>query len=57
MHIHVSHTDGEAKFWIEPQPELALNQGLSPKQIGEALALVIAHIEEIRDAWHRHFGH
>ena len=56
MHIHVSHTDGEAKFWIEPQSELALNQGLSPKQVGEALALVNAHIEEIRDAWHRHFG-
>ncbi len=33
MHIHVTHTDGEAKFCLEPQIELAMNQGLSKKQI------------------------
>ncbi len=31
MHIHVAHTDGETKFWLEPQVELAMNQGLSQK--------------------------
>jgi hypothetical protein len=56
MHIHVTHTDGEAKFWLEPQIELALNQGLSQKQISEALSLVQHHYEEIRNAWHIHFG-
>lgn len=56
MHIHVSHTDGEAKFWLEPQIELAMNQGLSQRQISEALSLVHLHHEEIRNAWHIHFG-
>lgn len=56
MHIHVSHTDGEAKFWLEPKVELAMNQGLSQKQIGEALDLVKHHFEEIRNAWNIHFG-
>lgn len=56
MHIHVTHTDGEAKFWLEPQIELAMNQGLSQRQIGEALSLVQLHYEEIRNAWHIHFG-
>lgn len=56
MHIHVSHTDGEAKFWLEPKIELAMNQGLSKKQVGEALSLVQNHDEEIRNAWHIHFG-
>ena len=56
MHVHVTHTDGEAKFWLEPNIELALNQGLSHKQINEALALVHAHQEEIINAWHSHFG-
>lgn len=56
IHIHVSHTDGEAKLRLEPQIELALNQGLSQTQIGEALFLVQQHYEEIRDAWHAHFG-
>lgn len=39
-HIHVSHADGEAKFWLEPELKLALNQGLSSQQISEALALI-----------------
>lgn len=55
-HIHVSHTDGEAKYWIEPKIELAMNQGLSRKQLSEALSLVQRHYKEILDAWHIHFG-
>ena len=50
------HTDGEAKFWLEPEIELAMSQGLSAKQIGEALALVNIHREEILHAWNSHFG-
>lgn len=55
-HIHVSHTDGEAKFWLEPEIELAMNQGLSHKLINEALTLVKLHHEEILHAWNSHFG-
>jgi len=55
MHVHVTHTDGEAKFWLEPQIELAMNQGLSKKQIGDALLLVQEHNEEIIHAWRSHF--
>ena len=43
MHVHVTHTDGEAKFWLEPQIELAMNQGLSKPQINEVLLLVQDH--------------
>ena len=56
IHIHVSHTDGEAKYWIEPKIELAMNQGLSQKQLNEALLLVEGHHKEILNAWHTHFG-
>ena len=56
VHVHVAHTDGEAKFWLEPTIELALNQGLSQKQINEAQALVHTHHEEIVHAWRVHFG-
>mgnify|MGYP001565332882 CR=1 FL=1 len=55
MHVHVVHTDGEAKFWLEPSIELADNAGLSGKQLREALSLVVDHYEEITDAWHRIF--
>ena len=55
MHVHVTHTDGEAKFWLEPQIELAMNQGLSKKQLHEALSLVQGHFEEIVHAWRSYF--
>ena len=55
MHVHVTHTDGEAKFWLEPKIELAMNQGLSKKQINDASLLVQDHYEEIIHAWRRHF--
>ena len=56
IHIHVTHTDGEAKFWLEPAIELAVNQGLNSKQIADALSLVKQHQEEILNAWKSHFG-
>lgn len=55
IHIHVTHTDGEAKFWLEPSIELALNKGLNSKQVSEALLLVQQHREEILNAWKQHF--
>jgi len=27
MHVHVSHPDGEAKFWLKPEVELATQAG------------------------------
>lgn len=56
IHVHVAHPDGEAKFWLAPQVTLAGHTGLSAKQLREAQAVVEVHIEEIRNAWHRHFG-
>ena len=55
IHIHVTHTDGEAKFWLEPSIELALNKGLNSKQVSEALLLVQQHREVIVNAWKQHF--
>ncbi len=56
VHVHVSHPDGEAKFWPTPWVHLALNDGLSALQPRQAQAIVEAHIEEIENAWHRHFS-
>jgi Domain of unknown function (DUF4160) len=56
MHVHVAHTDGEAKYWLEPQIELALNQGLSRQQVNEASSLVRDLCEAIVHAWRDHLG-
>ena len=56
MHVHVSHPDGEAKFWLAPQVALATNIGLSPRQLKAAESLVMIHLEEITNAWRTHFS-
>ena len=56
MHVHVQSPDGEAKFWLEPSIGLAQNHGLQGRHVFEALRLVREHEQEIRRAWHAHFG-
>jgi hypothetical protein len=55
-HVHVHHSDGEAKFWINPQIELAHNWGLNEKHLREARDLIEEHSDEIRRALETHFG-
>lgn len=56
QHVHVGHPDGEAKYWIEPAVLLASQTGLSARQLADAQDIVQRHLEEIQDAWIRHFG-
>ena len=56
IHVHVSHPDGEAKFWLTPQIELAINVGLSQTQTRQAHAVVSKHLKEIQNAWYHNFG-
>jgi Domain of unknown function (DUF4160) len=55
IHVHVSHPDGEAKFWLTPTVALANKTGLSVRQLREAQIVVETHIKEIQDAWNQHF--
>lgn len=54
-HVHVQHGEGEAKFWIDPAVELHANYGLKAKRLAEAQKLVEEHVDEIRNAWTKHF--
>ena len=55
-HVHVQHADGQAKFWLEPNVELAQNYGLSSRQLAMALRHLKKNLNEIRSAWKAHFG-
>jgi len=55
MHVHVYHAEGEAKFWLDPEIDLAQNHGLSRRRLASALRLVQEHEDEIRRAWKVHF--
>ena len=56
MHIHVQCEDGEAKFWMEPEVELAMSSGLKSHQISEVGKIIEEKADEIRESWNRHFG-
>jgi hypothetical protein len=56
MHIHVQSERGEAKFWIDPEIQLAINAGLGDHELTTIKRLVEEHVDEIREAWNKHFG-
>lgn len=56
MHVHIQHAEGEAKFWLEPQIEVAENYGLSRRRLARALQVIRENENEIRSAWQTHFG-
>jgi hypothetical protein len=56
MHIHVHGQAGEAKFWIDPQVELAQNYGLSDRELNLVRTLIEEREHDIRNTWNRHFG-
>jgi hypothetical protein len=55
MHVHVSHPDGTAKFWLEPDVALAWHTGLSASQLHTAERFVIAHQQEMKNVWRTYF--
>ena len=56
MHIHVVCSDGEAKFWLNPNIELAKNHNLSQVQLKEIESLIKVHYDEFKNAWKKHLG-
>jgi hypothetical protein len=55
MHVHVRSQDGEAKYWLDPEIELARNHRLSDVHLGEIQRIVEFHKDELIAAWRRHF--
>ena len=56
IHVHIVSEDGEAKFWLEPEIELARNYRYSRKQLKEIEILVEEHYDELVSAWQQHFS-
>jgi hypothetical protein len=54
-HVHVRSSDGEAKFWLEPNVELARNLRLSQVQLKEIETIVENRRDELISAWNNHF--
>ncbi len=55
MHVHVGAADGEAKFWLEPELQLAKNSGFSRPQLKTIESLLEDRYHELIGAWRKHF--
>lgn len=56
MHVHVHNSEGNAKFWLEPEIELADSNGFPLKVLNKLQNSVERHENEIRASWEKHFG-
>ena len=54
-HVHVVSAEGESKFWLEPEIELARNYQYSRKQLKNIENLIEEHHHDLISAWKRHF--
>ena len=54
-HIHVVSSDGEAKFWLEPEIELAKNYQFSRQNLKEIEMIIEDYYNEFVEAWKRYF--
>jgi len=56
MYVNVHCAEGAAKFWLEPQIELARNYNLSRKQLQAIETIIEERQNELRNAWKKHFS-
>lgn len=56
MHVHVHCGEGEAKFWLETQIELARNHYLSRKQLIAIETIIEERQNELINAWKKYFS-
>jgi hypothetical protein len=55
IHVHVSCSRGEAKFWLEPIIALADNSGLTARELTKIGKMVEERQDEIKNRWKKHF--
>ena len=56
MHIHVLYGGHEAKFWLEPQVELAKNTGIAEHKLNEIRRIVEKYADSFKEQFQQHIG-
>ena len=55
-HVHVVRAECEAKFWLEPQIELAANYGFGSKDLKKITELVEKYEDDFKQLFAAHIG-
>ena len=56
MHVHVYCENGEAKFWLDPEIELARNYRLSRLRLKQIEEIIEERYDQFTAAWQTHFN-
>jgi len=56
LHIHIRKGESVAKFWLEPQTELAESYGMDSAELTELMKIADENKELIRGYWNDHLG-
>ena len=56
MHIHVVNGDNEAKYWLEPNIELANNFGFSQHELNNIQKIGEQYGNDFKELYRRHIG-
>lgn len=56
VHIHIIKAENEAKYWLEPQIELAENYGFSNKDLKNIEEILELYGDEFKTKFRRHIG-
>lgn len=55
-HIHIIKAENEAKYWLEPQTELAENYGFTSKELRCIEEILEEYGDEFKQKYARHIG-
>ena len=56
MHLHIIKAESEAKFWLEPQVELAENYGFSSKELATIQSIIENDTDGFKHKYAVHIG-
>lgn len=56
MHIHVLHGRNEAKYWLEPQIELAWNDGIAEERLSKIKKIIENNADRFKEQYKEHVG-
>ena len=56
MHIHVIRDNQEAKFWLEPEVELAENYGFKTHELRRIQKIVEKYATNFKEQYNQHIG-
>ena len=56
MHLHVIKAENEAKVWLEPNVEVAWNEGFNSSEIRKIIQIIKTHADQFRHQYSLHIG-